>query len=71
MRSCFAKPRASPAAGVVGWLNTKTYYSWVDQHDTLGLGKDVPIATGNENDALLALVPKVVHFQVRPDPLAD
>jgi hypothetical protein len=102
------------------------YYSWVDQHDTLGLGKDVPIATGNENDALLALVngkfvtlrlpypigfyakgmdgriddpnggwkgrgiwttfgnrtpfhleggkgnlPKVVHFQVRPDPLAD
>ena len=56
---------------MVGWLNTKTYYSWVDQHDTLGLGKDVPIATGNENDALLALVPKVVHFQVRPDPLAD
>jgi hypothetical protein len=102
------------------------YYSWVDQHDTLGLGKDVPIVTGNENDALLALVngkfvtlrlpypmgfyakgmdgriddpnggwkgrgiwttfgnrtpfhveggkgnlPKVVHFQVRPDPLAD
>jgi hypothetical protein len=32
------------------------YYTWVDQHDTLGLGKDVPIATGNENDALLALV---------------
>jgi hypothetical protein len=33
-----------------------SYYTWVDQHDTLGLGKDVPIATGNENDALLALV---------------
>jgi hypothetical protein len=102
-----------------------SYYSWVDQHDTFGLGKDVPIATGNGNDALLALVgdkfvtlrvpyplgfyvkgldgriddpnggwkgrglwstwgtrtpfhseggkgntPKVVHFQLRPDPLA-
>jgi hypothetical protein len=33
-----------------------SYYTWVDQHDTLGLGKDVPISTGNENDALLALV---------------
>ncbi len=32
-----------------------SYYSWVDQHDTFGLGKDVPIATGNANDALLAL----------------
>jgi hypothetical protein len=32
------------------------YYTWVDQHDTLGLGKDVPISTGDENDALLALV---------------
>ena len=33
-----------------------SYYTWVDQHNTLGLGKDVPISTGNENDALLALV---------------
>ena len=32
------------------------YSTWVDQHDTLGLGKDVPIATGNLNDGLLALV---------------
>ncbi len=31
-----------------------SYYSWVDQHDTFGLGRDVPIATGNANDALLA-----------------
>jgi hypothetical protein len=101
------------------------YYAWVDQHDTLGLGKDVPIATGNQNDSLIALKdgklinmvvpypmgfwakgldgriddpnagwkgrgvwtntgnrtpfhleggkensPKVVHFQIRPDPLA-
>ena len=33
-----------------------SYYTWVDQFDTFGLGKNVPIATGNENDALLALV---------------
>jgi hypothetical protein len=102
-----------------------SYYTWVDQFDTLGLGKDVPMATGNLNDGVLALVngkfvtlrvpypmgyyikgmdgriddpkagwkgrglwsttstrapfhmeggkgtkPKVVHFQLRPDPLA-
>jgi hypothetical protein len=33
-----------------------SYYVWVDQHNTLGLGKDVPIATGNLSSALLALV---------------
>jgi hypothetical protein len=32
-----------------------SYYSWVDQFDTLGLGKNTPIATGNEWGALLAL----------------
>jgi len=32
-----------------------SYYAWVDQHDTFGLGNDVPIATGNVSDALLAL----------------
>jgi hypothetical protein len=101
------------------------YYDWVDRFDTLGLGKDTPIVTGNSSDSLIALVngkfvvlrvpypmgffakgmdgriddpkagwkgkgvwttwgtrtpfhsetgkgtyPKVVHFQVRPDPLA-
>lgn len=33
------------------------YYDWVDQFDTFGLGKNVPIATGNGSDALLALPP--------------
>jgi hypothetical protein len=102
------------------------YYDWVDQFDTLGLGKNTPIATGNSSDSLLALVngkfvvlrvpyplgffakgmdgriddpkagwkgkgvwttwgtrtpfhsetgkgtmPKVVHFQMRPNPIAD
>jgi hypothetical protein len=32
-----------------------SYYTWVDQFDTLGLGRNVPIATGNLNDGLLAL----------------
>jgi hypothetical protein len=32
-----------------------SYYTWVDQFDTLGLGRDVPINTGNASEALLAL----------------
>ena len=102
-----------------------SYYTWVDQHNTSGLGPNVPIATGNLFDGVHALVdsefvtlripyplgfyskgfdgriddpdagwkgrglwvsegdrtpwlmeggtenrPLVVHFQVRPDPLA-
>jgi hypothetical protein len=102
------------------------YYDWVDQFDTLGLGRDTPIATGNLSDSLFALqggkwvtlrvpypmgffakgmdgriddanggwkgrgiyatysgsasthieggkgtMPKVIHFQLRRDPLAD
>lgn len=102
------------------------YYDWVDRFDTLGLGKNTPIVTGNSSDSLLALVngkfvimrvpyplgffakgmdgriddpkagwkgrgvwttwgtrapfhsetgkgtyPKVVHFQIRPSPLAN
>jgi hypothetical protein len=32
-----------------------SYYSWVDQHDTLGLGKDVPMSTANLMDGIAAL----------------
>jgi hypothetical protein len=32
------------------------YYDWVDQFDVLGLGRNVPFATGNQSDALFALV---------------
>ncbi len=32
-----------------------SYYTWVDQHDMLGLGKDIPFATGNQNESLIAL----------------
>jgi hypothetical protein len=108
-----------------GFSVESSYYTWVDQHNTSGLGANVPIATGNLTDGLHALVngemvtmrvpyplgfyakgldgriddpaagwkgrglwttsgdrtpfhhetgkgskPLVVHFQVRPDPLA-
>jgi hypothetical protein len=33
-----------------------SYYTWVDWFDTLGLGENVPIATGNMSDAYFALV---------------
>tara|TARA_R110000824_G_scaffold52692_3_gene146054 strand:+ start:42309 stop:44435 length:2127 start_codon:yes stop_codon:yes gene_type:complete len=103
-----------------------SYYTWVDQHNTLGLGDNVPILTANLYDGIHALVddefvtlnlpyplgfyakgmegriddpeagwkgrgiwatsgdrtpwlkedgvgskPLVVHFQIRPDPLAE
>jgi hypothetical protein len=102
-----------------------SYYTWVDQYNTFGLGEDVPMSTGNLNDGLIAFKdgqmivlrvpyplgfyakgfdgriddpragwkgrglwttsgdrapwlmeggkgskPRVVHFQLRPDPLA-
>jgi hypothetical protein len=33
-----------------------SYYTWVDQFDTFGLGKNVPFATGNLADSLEAFV---------------
>jgi hypothetical protein len=32
-----------------------SYYTWVDQFDVLGLGRNVPIDTGNGSEGLLAL----------------
>jgi len=41
------------------------YYVWVDQHDILGLGANVPIATGNQSDSLHALVDgRIVELRV-------
>jgi hypothetical protein len=112
-------------AELPGFSVESSYYTWVDQHNSLGLGDDVPIATGNLFDGVHAMVdgefvtlripyplgfyskgfegriddpdagwkgrglwvpsgdrtpwlkeggkgtnPLVVHFQVRPDPLA-
>ena len=45
--------------GVEGTANADYhYYSWVDQFDALGLGANVPIATGTTSDSLLALLPE-------------
>jgi hypothetical protein len=42
-----------------------SYYTWVDQFDTSGLGRNTPIATGNLNDSLIALVNgKFVNLRV-------
>ena len=43
-------------ADLPGFSVESSYYTWVDQHDTLGLGRNVPIATGNLFDGVHALV---------------
>jgi hypothetical protein len=46
-----------------------SYYTWVDQFNTSGLGNNVPMATGNANESLLALVDgKWINMRV-PYPL--
>jgi hypothetical protein len=41
------------------------YYNFVDRFDMLGMGKDIPLATGNESEGLLALVDgKFLTFRV-------
>jgi hypothetical protein len=45
------------------------YYLWVDRYNTLGLGKNVPIASANGGEALMAVVDgKIVNIRV-PYPL--
>ncbi len=47
------------------------YLMWVDIHNTLGLGKDVPIVAGTNSDSLLAFLPDQEKWVVmrRPYPL--
>ena len=40
------------------------YYNWVDQFNTLGLGENIPIATGTTSDALLALIPQTREWVI-------
>ena len=43
----------------------KPYCVWVDQHNILGLGANMPIATGNQSDSLHALVGgRIVELRV-------
>ena len=56
-------------AGVGDNSAEASYYTWVDQHNAVGLGNDVPISTANENDGFAALVDgKMVTLRV-PYPL--
>jgi hypothetical protein len=42
-----------------------SYYTWVDQHNTFGLGDDVPMSTGNLNDGLIAMKDgKMINLRV-------
>jgi hypothetical protein len=38
------------------------YHNWVDDFNTLGLGKDVPIVNGTGSDSLIALLPETKKF---------
>ena len=40
------------------------YYDWVDQFDTFGMGRNVPIATGNDSDSLMALDPATGRYTI-------
>jgi hypothetical protein len=40
------------------------YYNWVDQFDTFGMGKNTPIVTANDMDALEALDPQTGKWVV-------
>jgi hypothetical protein len=46
-----------PGPGFEGEANSAeaSYYTWVDQHNTLGLGENVPISTANLQDGFVAL----------------
>ncbi len=62
-----------PGPGFKGLGNNSvesSYYSWVDQHNTFGLGEDIPMSTANVMDGLVALDKdgKMVSIQV-PYPL--
>jgi hypothetical protein len=46
-----------------------SYYSWVDQHNILGLGTDVPMSTGDLNDGIIALVNRRMIVLRVPYPL--
>jgi len=47
-----------PGPAFEGFENTSaeaSYYTWVDHHNTVGLGENVPISTANLNDGFAAL----------------
>jgi hypothetical protein len=61
-----------PGPGFEGFPDTSaeaSYYTWVDQHNTLGLGENVPISTANLSDGFVAFKDgKMVSLRI-PYPL--
>ena len=46
-----------PGPGFEGFKTSAeaSYYTWVDQHNTFGLGENIPMSTANLNDGFVAL----------------
>jgi hypothetical protein len=65
----FALPGPNYKGAVDSASADTAYYNFVDRFDLLGVGRDVPLATGNGSEGLLALVDgKFLTFRV-PYPL--
>jgi hypothetical protein len=52
----YALPGPNYQGAVDSGSADSAYYDFVDRFDMLGLGKDIPLATGNESEGLLALI---------------
>ena len=50
-------PGPSFKGAKVGGNADASYFNWVDQFDTFGLGRNVPMLAGNGSDSILALLP--------------
>jgi hypothetical protein len=63
--SLYALPGPNYKGAIDSASADSAYYDFVDRFDMLGLGKDIPLATGNQSEALLALVDgKFLTFRV-------
>ena len=47
--------RARASKGSARTAPRSSYYTWVDQHNTFGLGENIPMSTANLNDGFVAL----------------
>ncbi len=61
-------PNFKDMQDVSGSVET-SYYSWVDQHDTFGLGNDIPIIIGNASGSLHMVVNGEIETFTVPYPL--
>jgi hypothetical protein len=53
-----------PSLGNTDTGSEFNYYNWVDQFNTLGLGNNIPIATGSASDSLLVFRPDAKEWVV-------